>query len=141
LAVVLLLIVCYRATLSPPRQRGLHCLSPKPSRTKHPAKSPMQNASSRPTELSATPVPTKGTQVLANFGKPRLASPPCLIIRILMVSLGSVEGRGGSQQEEVKYITPFFLFSLLRHALYSPKIRARVCLSMPHAMIMSASFV
>lgn len=68
------LFLFYRAKLFPPRQHALPSLSPKQSRTKHPAKSPTKNASSKLTGLSATPAPTRGTKVLAKFGKPRLVS-------------------------------------------------------------------
>lgn len=60
-----------RAILSRPRPHGSLSPCPRPSLTRHPAKLPTKNASSRPTEPSATPVPYRGTKALAKSGKPR----------------------------------------------------------------------
>ena len=60
-----------RAMISRPRPHGAPSLSPRPSLTRHPAKSLLKSASSRPTEPYVTPVPYRDTKVLAKSGKPR----------------------------------------------------------------------
>jgi hypothetical protein len=126
--------------LSQPRQHGLPSLFPNLFPTRHPAKSLMQNASSKPTEPSGMPVPTKGMKVHAKSEKPRLVSSTTSQYPYINDLFTTCRRRRRKQTRRSKIPLPWFL--LLQYALYTSQNLGAIQLGMltyAYAMIMSVS--